>query len=63
MLMTITKAYQGQDGYGANQSLLQEKVQEWMSSLGSKLEEKSPQAEEKVLIHLSSPLTLLPRYH
>ena len=54
MLMTITKVHQGQDGYGANQSLLQEKVQEWMSSLGSKLEEKSPQAEEKVLIHLSS---------
>ena len=55
MLMTITKAYQGlQNNHGANQSLLQEKVQEWMSSLGSKLEEKSPQAEEKVLIHLSS---------
>ena len=48
-----------QNNYGANQSLLQEKVQEWMSSLGSKLEEKSPQAEEKVLIHLSSSLTLL----
>ena len=64
MLMTITKAYQGlQNNHGANQSLLQEKVQEWMSSLGSKLEEKSPQAEEKVLIHLSSSLTLLSRYH
>ena len=58
--MLMTKVYQGlQNNYGANQSLLQEKVQEWMSSLGSKLEEKSPQAEEKVLIHLSSSLTLL----
>ena len=43
--------------------VMQEKVQEWMSSLGSKLEEKSPLAENQVVLSslslLSSTATLV----
>ena len=36
---------------------MQEKVQEWMSSLGSKLEEKSPLAENQVALSSLSVLS------
>ena len=40
-------------------TMMQEKVQEWMSSLGSKLEQKSPLAEDQVVLSSLSLLSLI----